>query len=156
MQVEGIVDVSVLYLTEDDRVPLVSVKGVIPFSQFVEAEEMDENSNVWLHGSLEQISGSVTGDKEIEIKAVAALDLIAFERIEEPIVVSFDSEPIDWKARSREPGIIGYVVQAGEELWDIAKRFFTTTESIMAINKMETDTLQAGDILLILKDMAPQ
>lgn len=154
VQVDGVIDISVLYLTEDERIPLVSVKGVIPFSQFVEAEGLAEDSNIWLHGSLEQISGSVTGDKEIEIKAVVALDLIAFERIEEPIVVDFESEPIDWKARSREPGIIGYVVQAGEELWDIAKRFFTTTDSIMSINQMESEELKEGDILLILKEVA--
>lgn len=153
VQVEGIVEVSVLYLTEDDRIPLASVKGMIPFSQFVEVQGLQENSNVWLHGTLEQISGNITGDKEIEIKAVAALDLIAFDRIEEPIIVDFDREEIDWKARSREPGMIGYVVQAGEELWDIAKRFFTTTDKIMEINQMERDTLKEGDILLILKEV---
>lgn len=156
VQVEGVIDASVLYRTEDERVPLVSVKGTLPFSQFVEAQGMDENSNVWLHGTLEQISGSITGDKEIEIKAVGALELIAFERIEEPIISSYESEAIDWKARSREPGIIGYVVQAGEELWDIAKRFFTTTDAIMEINQMEHDTIKEGDILLILKEVAGQ
>lgn len=156
VQVEGVVDVSVLYLTEDTRVPLVSVKGSLPFSQFVVADGLDEDSNVWIRGTLEQISGSVTGDKEIEIKAVGAIDLIAFEKIEEPIIADFSSEEIDWKTRSREPGIIGYVVQAGEELWDIAKRFFTTTEAIMSINQMESDVLKEGDILLILKEMATQ
>lgn len=156
VQVEGVVDVSVLYLTEDTRVPLVSVKGSLPFSQFVVADGLDEDSNVWIRGTLEQISGSVTGDKEIEIKAVGAIDLIAFEKIEEPIIADFSSEEIDWKTRSREPGIIGYVVQAGEELWDIAKRFFTTTEAIMSINQMESDILKEGDILLILKEMATQ
>lgn len=156
VQVEGVVDVSVLYLTEDARVPLVSVKGSLPYSQFVEAEGLDEESNMWIRGSLEQISGSVTVDKEIEIKAVAAIDLIAFERIEEPIIADFASEEIDWKTRSREPGMIGYVVQAGEELWDIAKRFFTTTDTIMSINQMENEVLNEGDILLILKEMAPQ
>ena len=156
VQVEGVVDVSVLYLTEDSRIPLVSVKGSLPFSQFVAADGLNEESNVWIKGTLEQISGSVTGDKEIEIKAVGAIDLIAFEKIEEPIIADFSSEEIDWKVRSREPGIVGYVVQAGEELWDIAKRFFTTTDAIMSINQMESDILKEGDILLILKEMAVQ
>ena len=47
--------------------------------------------------------------------------------------------------------MIGYVVQAGEELWDIAKQFFTTTEEIMSINQMENDEIKEGDILLILR-----
>ncbi len=153
VQVEGVVDVSVLYLTEDERIPLASVKGTLPFEQLIEAEGIDENSNIWLRGTLEQISGTVAGDNEIEVKAVAALELIAFERIEAPIITNYETEEIDWKARSREPGIIGYVVQAGEELWDIAKAFFTTKESIMEINHMENETVKEGDILLILKEL---
>lgn len=156
MQIDGAVDVSVLYLTEDERIPLVSVKGSLPFSQFVEAEGMDEKSNVWVKGALEQISGNVAGDKEIEIKAVAALELIAFERIEEPIISDFTSEEIDWKARSRDPGMIGYVVQEGEELWDIAKQFFTTTDELMSINELETEQISEGDILLVLKEVSEQ
>ncbi len=154
VQVEGVLDVSVLYRTEDERIPLASVKGTLPFSQFVEADGLDETSNVWFQACLEQISGAIAGDKEIEIKAVASLEVIAFERIEEPIIANFESEPIDWKERSREPGIIGYVVQAGEKLWDIAKRFFTTIESIMEINQMENEEVKEGDILLILKEVA--
>ena len=136
--------------------PLASVKGVLPFEQLVEAEGLEPDSNVWLRGTLEQVSGTMTGDREIEIKAVAALDLIAFERIEAPIITGYESEDIDWKARSREPGIIGYVVQSGEELWDIAKNFFTTKEAIMEINQMEKEDVKEGDILLILKEVAAQ
>ncbi|MCH5251512.1 MAG: DUF3794 domain-containing protein [Lachnospiraceae bacterium] len=151
--VEGVIDISVLYLTEDDRIPLTSVKGSLPFEQLVEAEGLEENSNIWLRGTLEQISGSLAGDKGIEIKAVAALELIAFERIEAPIITGYEEEEIDWKARSREPGIIGYVVQGKEELWDIAKKFFTTMSSIVEINHMEKNEVKEGDILLILKEV---
>ena len=152
--VEGVVDVSVLYLTGDQKIPLTTVKGSIPFEQLVEAEGLKENSNVWLYGTLEQIGGTMTGEKEIEIKAVAALDMIAFERIEEPIICDYESEEIDWKAWSREPGMVGYVVQPGETLWDIAKNFLTTVGSIMEINKKENEQVNAGDILLILKEVS--
>ena len=152
--VEGVVDVSVLYLTGDERIPLATAKGSVPFEQLVEAQGMTPDSNVWLHGTLEQISGTMTGDKEIEIKVVAALDLIAFERIEEPIISDYESEEIDWKAWSREPGIVGYVVQPGETMWDIAKAFHTTVDSIMEINQKENEQVRAGDILLVLKEVS--
>ncbi len=60
---------------------------------------------------------------------------------------------MDWKARSREPGITGYVVQAGEELWDIAKRFYTTVGTIMEMNHMEKEEVKEGDRLLIIKEI---
>ena len=152
--VEGVVDVSVLYLTGDDKIPLATAKGSIPFEQLVEAEGLTLNSNVWLYGTLEQIGGTMTGDKEIEVKAVAALDMISFERIEEPIILDYESEEIDWKAWSREPGMVGYVVQPGETLWDIAKNFLTTIGSIIEINKKENEQVKAGEILLILKEVS--
>lgn len=152
--VEGVVEVSALYLTGDEKIPLATVKGNIPFEQTVEADGVTESSNIWLQGSLEQISGTLTGDKEIEIKAVVALDVIAFERIEEPIIHDYESEEIDWKARSREPGMVGHVVQPGETLWDVAKRFCTTEDNIREINQLESDELQTGDILLVLKEVS--
>ena len=109
---------------------------------------------MWLYGTLEQVGGTMTGDKEIEIKAVAALDMIAFDRMEEPIISGYESEEIDWKAWSREPGMIGYVVQPGETMWDIAKNFLTTVGSIMEINQRENEQVKAGDILLILKEVS--
>lgn len=151
--VEGVVDASILYLTGNEEIPLATVKASVPFTQTVEAEGITENSNVWLQGTLEQISGTVTGDKEIEIKAIAALDLIAFERIEEPIICDYETEEIDWKERSREPGMVGYVVQEGETLWDVAKQFGTTEDSIREINQMEQSNIQSGDILLVLKEV---
>ena len=101
---------------------------------------------------MEQISGSLAGEKEMEIKAVAGMEVVAFERIEEPIISGFESQEIDWKARSREPGIIGYVVQTGEGLWDIAKRFYTTCENIAQVNHLETEDVKEGDVLLLLKE----
>ena len=154
MFVEGALDVSVLCLTGDDKIPLATVKGSLPFEQLVEAEGLKENSNVWLYGTLEQVGSTLTGDKEIEIKAVAALDMIAFDRMEEPIISGYESEEIDWKAWSHEPGMIGYVVQPGETMWDIAKNFLTTVGSIMEINQRENEQVKAGDILLILKEVS--
>lgn len=152
MLTEGVIDVSILYLTGEENVPLASVRSSIPFEHNIEINGIHPNSNIWLRGTLEQIGGSLAGEHEIEIKAVAGLEVVAFEPIEEPIISGFESKEIDWKARSREPGIIGYVVQAGEELWDIAKRFYTTCENIAQINHLETEDVKEGDVLLLLKE----
>lgn len=152
--VEGVVDVSILYLTGDDKIPLATVKGSIPFEQMVETEGVTEKSHVWLRGSLEQISGILTGDKEMEIKAVVALDVIAFERMEEKMIQDYKSEEIDWKARSKEPSMVGYVVQPGETLWDVAKQFYTTEDSIREMNQLERDELQPGEMLLVMKEVS--
>ena len=41
-----------------------------------------------------------------------------------------------------------------ETLWDIAKKFFTTVEAIMEVNQKETEQVQTGDMILILKEVS--
>jgi LysM repeat protein len=115
-------------------------------------EGIRADSNVWLHGTLEQVTASLSGGGEADIKAVAGLAVVAFDRLEEPVISGFECREIDKKERSREPGMVGYVVQPEEELWDIAKKFCTTVEAITQVNQMETDDVKAGDALLLLKE----
>ena len=49
------------------------------------------------------------------------------------------------------PGITGYIVKEGDTLWNIAKRFYTTADSIMEANNLENDMIYPGMKLIILK-----
>jgi LysM repeat protein len=49
------------------------------------------------------------------------------------------------------PGIIGYVVKPEDSLWTIAKKYYTTVDTIMSINDLEDDKIKAGDKLIIMK-----
>ena len=46
----------------------------------------------------------------------------------------------------------GYVVKKEDTLWSIAKNYYTTIENIKAYNELESDTLEPGERLVILKD----
>lgn len=52
----------------------------------------------------------------------------------------------------KRPGIIGYIVQDGDDLWELAKRYSTTMEGIMEVNQMENSDLKSGDKILIFKE----
>ena len=53
----------------------------------------------------------------------------------------------------RLPGIVGYIVQPGDSLWGIAKKFRTTQESVKKVNGLESDLLKSGQRLLVLKEV---
>ncbi len=150
LQIEGAIDVQVLYRTEGNGVPLATAKGSIPFSQLIEAEDLDEMSVIDLMGALEQINASVMGENEIEIKAVIGFQLMVFRKIEEPMISDFHWEEVDWKEKAKEPAMVGYMLQDGEELWDIAKRFFTTVEHLEQINHLEEREAKSGDMILVV------
>ena len=152
VDVEGIIDINVLYQSADDSVPLAASSGVLPFEQHIQIPDIQPDSDVRMNAGLEQISGALLGDNEADIKAVIVLDVLAFNNIEEPIIADLELEELDCAARAREPGLIGYVVKKGEELWDIAKEFYTTIDTIMEINKLESDIIHEGDVLLVMKE----
>ena len=52
------------------------------------------------------------------------------------------------------PGIVGYLVQPGDSLWDVAKRFHTTEASILAANDLPGGTISAGDCLILVKEIS--
>ena len=42
-------------------------------------------------------------------------------------------------------------IENGDTLWNIAKEYYTTVESIKEINGLKSDSIKAGDMLLIVK-----
>lgn len=84
---------------------------------------------------LEQVSASLTGEKEIEIKAVAALDLLVFDRMEEPIVSGYESEEVDWDAFRSAPGMVGYVVQEKKLSGILRKSFLQPSRQLWKSTK---------------------
>ena len=51
------------------------------------------------------------------------------------------------------PGLVGFIVEKDGSLWDIAKEYNTTVESIMRLNGLEKDWVGQGDRLLLLKQI---
>lgn len=93
------------------------------------------------------------GGDEIEIKAAVMFDVLVLKRIEEQVIRSVVETPLDMEELERLPGIVGYIVQPGDSLWGIAKKFRTTQESVKKVNGLESDLLKSGQRLLVLKEV---
>jgi hypothetical protein len=151
LQVDGVIDVGILYISEDDSVPLNSLRGAVPFTQIVEVKGMKPESNFDVKPNLDQLSVMMLDSEEIEVKATMNLNTIVFDKITENIITDMDVAELDMEKLQAMPGIIGYVVKPGDSLWTIAKKYFTTVDTIMSINDMTDDRINAGDKLIIMK-----
>lgn len=151
LQVEGIIEVDILYISEDDNRPLNSVKGDIPFTQIVEVKGMKPGSNFEIKPNIDQLSVMMLDSDEIEVKATMNLNTIVFDKITEAIITDIEVSELDLDKLQAMPGIIGYVVKPNDTLWTIAKNFYTTMDSIKKINELEDDRIKAGDKLIIMK-----
>ncbi len=151
IEVEGIIEAQILYITDDDSKPLGATKGVVPFSHLIEIKEMKDNSNYNIKASLDQISVMMLDGEEIEVKAGINLDTIVFDKITEPIITDIKVEDLDLEKLQQMPSIIGYIVKNQDSLWTIAKKFYTTVDNIKELNQLESELVQRGDKLLLMK-----
>lgn len=153
IQVEGYVRINILYITGIDDMPFYSAETAVPFSMMIEAPEIDENCKWYLHSDLEQLSTTMTDGSEIEIKALINLNALVLRNQKLENIESVNVQELDMEKVKRMPGIVGYVVQPEDTLWDIAKRFYTSVEVIKSVNHLTSETIQPKDTLILLKNV---
>lgn len=151
IRVEGIVQVRILYIVSDDDMPFYSMETAIPFSHLIEANDIDTQCKYYLRSDLEQLSTTMVDSNEIEIKIVLNLNAIVLRRQEERIISEIQEQELNMEKLENMPGIICYLVQPGDTLWDIAKTFYTTIDTIKDLNHLETDEIKPMDSLLLVK-----
>lgn len=148
---EGTLSVRVMLLTASDAMPIRSVTGLLPFSYTIDASGIDNNCLYRINPSLEFLNAMMLGGNELEIKATVRADTLVRRQFTCPLIVRVDEKPFDEEKIHQMPGLIGYVVQAGDTLWKLAKRFHASVESIRAMNQLSSDELKIGQRLLIMK-----
>lgn len=153
IQVDGVIDVSILYISADDKQPLQAIRSLIPFTQVIDIKDLKPNSNFEVKSNIESINIVMLDTQELEIKANIVLNVIVFDKLTESFIVDCKEEPVDLDKLQDLPGMVGYIVKPGDSLWKIAKRYRTTVDAIMEINNLESDLIHPGDRLLIVKEL---
>lgn len=152
LSIEGVLHVSFLYVKADDALPFDVWQGMVPFSYLLESNATSPDMESDLTCGVEQLAVGLLGNGEVEVKAVLAFN--SFLRKPVPIenIEEVETRPEDLREIENRPGIIGYVIREGDELWDLAKRYHTTVEGIQQINGIEDSKVKPGEKLLIFKE----
>jgi hypothetical protein len=152
IQIEGILHLSFLYLRGNDELPFGSWQGMVPFTWLLECPEMKEETRSNISYHVEQLSVSFAGNEDVEVKAVLSFDTFIRRPAPVQVVTGVEFTPLSADEMEKRPGIVGYVVKKGDQLWNLAKRFMTTEEGIMEVNGLESPNIKEGDKLLIFKE----
>lgn len=151
LKVEGAITVTMLYMASDDKEPMRSLAGAVPFSHVVETKGITDNCIYELTPGIEQLTTVMLGTDEIEVRAALNLDALVLSRLTEPMLDSVTEKPLEEAKIEAMPGIVGYIVRPGDSLWDIAKKFYTTVDTIRETNGLSQDIVKPGDRLLLIK-----
>ena len=124
--VEGMMEITLLYMTDDSAAPQ-SYQTEEPFRMSFAADLSLPESMVLTPGSIEV--SSLTSDR-VEIKYILHLDCYDVALEKNPLVTQVSALP----AEESEPGILLCFSQPEETVWEIAKRYRVSPESLRRMN----------------------
>lgn len=153
ISLEGVVELDILYITENDEKPLECLKGMIPFQHFMEVKDISPQDHYLLQTDISQISVIMLDSTEIEAKVVINISTLVFSASSKNVVDTIKEEPQDLERLQKMPGIVGFIAGEKSSLWEIAKEYQTSPESIMELNGLTSDEIHPGDRLLLAKQV---
>ncbi len=147
--VTGYITTNVLYMSQSEEVPVSGFSHVLPFSHSVRVDGICENSVCDAKVEVEHLGYIISGNREIELRPTLNIGLKAVNPNSCEIVseMEYDNE----KEVPKRAAMIVYFVKRGDSLWDVAKRYRTTPEKIVAVNGSEKECMVEGNRIYIFK-----
>lgn len=150
LRLSGNLDVSVLYVSDEDEKPLQSFYTKVPFEHQIEIRGLTPDSVYDVRCNVAEAMFSMVRNGEAEVKAELAFAVMVMENRKEEMIVNTERVEFETDRLEELPSMIGYTVKAGERLWDIAKRYCTAPEEIIRLNE-HAGEVKEGDLLLMVK-----
>ncbi|WP_250277310.1 DUF3794 and LysM peptidoglycan-binding domain-containing protein [[Clostridium] colinum] len=150
---EGIVECKILYITNNDEYPMYCFNTIIPYSQAIDTKGTKPDMvKVDINSSLEHIGINMMSDKDVEVRCAINFDTCVTKEKEISFITDVVFDEVDEQFLDSIASMIIYVVQPGDTLWCLAKKFNTTVDDIVSLNDIENpDLIYPGQKLLILK-----
>ena len=148
---QGSLSVKVLYITGDDAVPYMSTQVVLPYEYTLDVPDITPQDMGRVHAELEQLQVNMLDGEELDVKAVLSFSTTVFRNLPVSLIGQLKVHDIDSVKLKNLPGMIIYVAQPGDNLWNIGKKYYVPVNVLKELNSLENDDLKTGQKLLIVK-----
>lgn len=148
----GSIPIQVLYISGDDRKPYDALRTQIPYKYEMEINGIRPEDTLDVQVALEQMQVTILDGEELDVKAVPTFTVTVFQQEKKKLVSDIMTAPLDTRKLSNLPGMVIYTVKPGDSLWSIGKRYYISVDRLKKMNELNTDELQIGQKLLIVKE----
>jgi len=150
--VEGAINTDVLYVAESDATPLSGHRTVVPYRQVIEAKGAAAGMTVNVGTSIDHVAFNMLSPREAEVRFQLTFNTHVVDQVESSIISDVEVGDMDADFLASQASITVYVVQAGDNLWKIAKRFNILLDELISVNEIENPAkIVPGQKLLMLK-----
>lgn len=149
--VKGGIQVKVMYITGDDENPYACVNAQIPYQYTLEVSGICSEDMGKVRGQVEQLQVTMLDGEEMDVKAVLCFSTVVFSNIAMDLIGEIKISEQDSAVIGGLPGMAVYMVKEGDNLWNIGKRYYMPVERLRELNHLNSDELQVGQKLLIVK-----
>ncbi len=150
--IEGVVVVNVIYVADLPQQPVYFTEGTIPFSYFMDIDQVTDNMDAFVDVEAIESSGRRVSDTEIQVSARLDVNLIVTERVRVSVITGFGEEPtVDEPVTAPEADdFITYTIRSGDTLYLIAQRYGVTVNQLAQLNNIQNPSnIEVGQQILI-------
>lgn len=148
--VEGILTVKLLCMPAENTEKPFSITKEIEFKSNVDIPAVQENMDITVTASIRELWFDVINEKQVEVRGDVLVTSEVVQSIRLKLMKNLCFIESEEPAK-KGPSMILYVTQKGDCLWDIAKKYRTTVERLRLINDIESDNIEEGKKLLVVR-----
>lgn len=148
---QGCLNVKMMFITGDDSMPYVSSQVVLPYEYTLEVPGITPADMGKVRAEVEQLQVNMLDGEEVDVKAVLTFTTTVFQNIPMQLIERVNVSDIDSAKLSSLPGMVIYMVQPGDNLWNIGKKYYVPVDTLRELNALANDELRTGQKLLIVK-----
>ena len=144
--VNGTLGISGILLKEDEEI--ISSDKEIDFEYKCKVKAKSINPYCRINVILNSMNYLISDESKLEVRAELGINGIIFETYDKEILTGISVDDSTVKSKNSASLTI-YFSEAGESIWNIAKRYNTTVKAIIDENNLTDDTVKEKTKLLI-------
>jgi len=152
--IEGVLETDAIYMSSFSGEPMCSLREQIPFRHFVDIPGLKLGMQCLTKCNVDSLNFSPMNSQMIELRVVISASADAYRQTDKKLVNRVEEVEGIAIDPSRIPAVTIYLVQKGDTLWSIAKRYNTTVDALVKLNSIENPSkVTPGMQIMILKNV---
>ncbi len=142
-------NMAVSMIIRDSRQGIVYSEKAVRYESSVDRQCAGQLIRPECSVSVKNVSYSISGESRVDVQIELCATCALFEDFPTKLVGSIELDESRPKSRESRPAAVLYFAEKGEELWDIAREYNSSVESIREDNELEGDVAPESSLLIV-------